>query len=100
MCKRLFLIAAVLFAAVANAQQSSSSVPGSDSANPLGTNNSIDCSDPLMAGSSLCASDLNSATLRGGFSPSATSRTPSPQQNPITTYNDDTGRSASSSGGS
>ncbi len=42
MCKKLFLIAAVLLAAVAHAQQFPSPVPGSDTANPLVTGQSTD----------------------------------------------------------
>src|SRR6266567_3653245 len=95
MCKRPFLIAAVLLAAVAHAQQFPSPTPGGDNSNPLGRGNSIDCSDPLMAQSSLCTGDLNSATLHGGFNAPGGSRVPSPQQNQVVTYTDDAGRPAS-----
>jgi protein involved in polysaccharide export with SLBB domain len=88
MCKRFFLIAAVLGAAVAPAQQLPSSVPGGDLGSP---GQSIDCSNPLMAASSQCSNDLSSANLRGGLG-TITSRTPSPLQNPVTTYTDEAGR--------
>ena len=88
-------MAAVLVAAFAHAQQLPTSVPGGDNANPLGQSNSVNCSDPLMAGSSLCASDLNSSALRGGLGGSSTSRTPGPQQNVVTVYTDDAGRGVS-----
>jgi protein involved in polysaccharide export with SLBB domain len=100
MCKNSFLIAAVLVAAAAHAQQFPSSSPGGDNANPLGPGNSVDCSDPLLASFSLCTSDLNSATLRGGFGLPGTSRTPAPQQNPVATYTDTAGRPAAPTGGS
>src|SRR4051812_50061744 len=76
MCKRLFLIAAVLVSAVANAQQNPSSPLGGGNYgnygndgnyNPLGQGNSVDCSDPLMAQSYGCTTDINSGSLRGGF---------------------------------
>ena len=67
MCKRLLIVAAaLLLAAAAKAQEIPTSNPGSET-NPLGQSQSVDCSDPLMAGSSLCAGDLNSAMLRGGL---------------------------------
>src|SRR5579862_6833963 len=94
MCKRLFLILTATFvAAIAHAQQLPSSIPGSDSTNPFGQNSSVNCSDPLMATSSFCTGDLNSNTLRGGFSAPGPSIIGLPQQNQMLTYTDDAGRS-------
>jgi protein involved in polysaccharide export with SLBB domain len=97
MCKRSFLIVvATLVAAAACAQQIPSSIPGSDSTNPLGQSNSLNCSDPLMAASSLCTGDLNSTNLRGGFGGSAAGATlPGPGQNQVITYTDESGRPTS-----
>jgi protein involved in polysaccharide export with SLBB domain len=100
MCKKLFLMAAVLVAAVAYAQQFPSSGAGDGNANPLGPGKSVDCSDPLMAGSSLCMSDLNSATVRGGSNAPGSSRTQGPQQTGVPTFTDDAGRSGLGNGSS
>ena len=96
MCKRLLIMAvALLLAPAADAQEIPPSNPGSE-ANPLGQSQSVDCSDPLMAGSSLCAGDLNSATLRGGDAGSSIStRVPSPQPNQVVTYTDQNGKPVS-----
>jgi protein involved in polysaccharide export with SLBB domain len=96
MCKRLLIVAAsLLLAAVAKAQEIPPSTPGSE-ANPLGQSQSVDCSDPLMAGSPQCAEDLNSATLRGGYAGSSLStRVPSPQPNQVANYTDENGRPVS-----
>jgi len=98
MCKRSFLVvAATLVAALAYAQQNPSTIPGSQGANPLGQGTAIDCSDPLMAASSLCTGNINSSNLRGGYGPTATGGTSIPfqPQNQIITYNDDYGRPTS-----
>src|SRR3954454_1164541 len=101
MCKRLFLIAAVLVSAVANAQQNPSSPLGGGNYgnygndgnyNPLGQGNAVDCSDPLMAQSYGCTTDINSGSLRGGFPGSGGSRVTSPGQSQVFTYTDDAGR--------
>lgn len=93
MCKKLFLILTATFAAaIAHAQQIPSSIPGSDTTNPYGQNSSINCSDPLMATSSLCTGDLNSSPLRGGYSAPGPSSIGLPQQNQMLTYTDDAGR--------
>src|SRR5579862_5589693 len=96
MCKRLLTLAsALLFAAVAYTQENPSSTPGSETANPLGQGQ-VDCSDPLMAASSLCTGDLNSTTLRGGFSGATGSpQVPYPTQNRVITYTDEAGRPVS-----
>ena len=97
MCKRFFLIvAATLVGAVAYAQQNPPTIPGSSGTSPLGSSNPINCSDPLMAASSLCTGDLNPSSLRGGFGPSAAGSAISYQpQNQIITYSDDSGRPTS-----
>src|SRR5438270_6607321 len=96
MCKTLLIVAAaLLLAPAAYAQEIPGSNPGSE-ANPLGEGQSVDCSDPLMAGSSLCAGDLNSATLRGGYAGSSIStRVPSPQPNQVVNYTDENHKPAS-----
>ena len=101
MCKKHFLIAALLVAAVAHAQQYPSSPSGGDNYNynPLNRGgNSIDCSDPLMAQSSLCMPNQNSGIpYGGGFNPntSGPSRNTLPGQNQVITYTDDFGRPVS-----
>ena len=96
MCKKLLTLAtALLVGAVAHTQEIPSSTPGSETANPLGQTQ-INCSDPLMAASSLCAGDLNSTTQRGGITgvPGG-SQVPSPSQNQVITYTDEAGRPVS-----
>src|SRR5205814_9257667 len=98
MCKRtLILVAAIFVAVFADAQGFPSSLPGSDTSNPLGqSNGSINCSDPLMAGSSACTGDLNSSSLRGGFGGGTGSTgVPYQQQGGVVTYTDDAGRPTS-----
>jgi protein involved in polysaccharide export with SLBB domain len=100
MCKRFSVIAlAALAAAAAYAQQNPSQLPASEgtntfgSSNPNNPNSSINCSDPLMAASSLCSGQLGSNALRGGFGPSASgSSVPFQPQNQLLTYTDDSGR--------
>ena len=94
MCKKPLILAAAIFGAVGvYAQVFPSSTPG-DTSNPLGQSNySVNCSDPLMAGSSLCTGDLNSSSLRGGFGGGTGSNgSPISQQGGVTTYTDDLGR--------
>jgi protein involved in polysaccharide export with SLBB domain len=97
MCKKLLIWAAnLLVATAAYSQGTPTSIPGSETTNPLGQDQTVNCSDPLMAASSLCAGDLNSTTLRGGFGgTSGTSGIPSPQQNQVITYTDEQGRPVS-----
>ena len=97
MCKNVLILAAnLLFAAAAYAQGNPSSIPGSGT-NPLGQDQSVNCSDPLMATSALCGGSLNSTTSGGGFglTPGTTTGVLSPQQNQIITYTDESGRPAS-----
>jgi protein involved in polysaccharide export with SLBB domain len=94
MCKRPLILATVIFGAVvANAQGFPSSTSG-DTSNQLGqSNGSVNCSDPLMAASSLCTGDLNSSALRGGFAGgTSSSGLPGSQQGMVVTYTDDSGR--------
>ncbi len=93
MCKKpLILVAAIFGAVVAYAQGFPSSTSG-DTSNPPGqSNGSVNCSDPLLAASSLCAGDLNSSALRGGLGGTGTSSASSPQQGQVVTYIDDSGR--------
>src|SRR3954470_9829183 len=108
MCKKLFLILVVLVAAVAGAQQ----YPSNDSGgfNPNyggqgnygyggqgnsgygGQSNSIDCSDPQLAQTYLCAGEMNSTNMRGGFNSPNSPRVPMSGQNQVSTYTDDLGR--------
>ncbi len=96
MCKTLLtLVSALMFAAAAYTQEIPSSNPGSETANPLGQDQ-VNCSDPLMAASSLCAGDLNSTTLRGGVNGVPGSpQVPRPSQNQVITYTDEGGRPTS-----
>ena len=100
MSKNSFLIvAAMIVASGAGAQQIPSSIPGSDGTYPLGQGNqgTLNCSDPLMAASSLCSGEQDSAgALRGGFGPSVTgSAFPYQTQNQVVTYTDEYGRPTS-----
>ena len=85
----------MLAAAVVHGQQIPSSLPGSDNANPLSQGNSMDCSDPLIAQSSLCNGGLYSNSQRGGFGGfSGITNVPTPQQNQVVTYSDESGRTS------
>src|SRR3954470_11482378 len=97
MCKKsLMTVAILLVAAVAQGQQFPSSSTGSDGGYPLGRGNSADCSDPLMAASSLCNGGMNSGTFRGGFGQTyGGSSAPFSQQTQVVTYTDEAGRPTS-----
>jgi protein involved in polysaccharide export with SLBB domain len=94
MCKKPLILAMAIFGAVVAYAQGFPSSTSGDSNNSLGqSNSSVNCSDPLMAASSLCAGDLNSSALRGGFAGGMNSSgVPSLQQGQVLTYTDDTGR--------
>src|SRR5579871_567798 len=95
MCKKLLILAAaLLFATAAYAQGIPTSIPGSETTNLPGQGETLNCSDPLMAASSLCTGD--SGTLRGGIAGApGTSGIPYPEQNQVVTYTDEAGRPAS-----
>lgn len=94
MCKKLFLILTATFvAAIAHAQELPSSLPGSTST--TGQNGTLNCSDPLLAQSSLCTGDETSNALRGGFgATSGTSNAPVPGPSQVVTYTDESQRPA------
>lgn len=97
MCKKIFLIsAAMLAAAVAHAQQIPYPLQGSQtSPNSLGQGNSVDCSDPLIAQSSLCNGGLYSNGSRGGAGLggfSGITNIPTPSQDQVVTYSDESGK--------
>jgi protein involved in polysaccharide export with SLBB domain len=90
----LMTMAAMLAAAVACAQDIPSSNSGSSSDNtynPQNQNGAVDCSDPLMAASSLCARGLSGAETGSLLNGRSFGANPATQQGRQATYADERG---------